>query len=463
MKTVCSATFINIQPPSNIVNILARFALLATIAIARAGAPDSPRLVKLQNDLNSGVADASAAFWREIQQNGAPLVEPSAGNAHERLVTFLYRSAADVRVLILCDFADYEPHMELRRLGASDVWYSSFKLPDDSRFLYEVSVDDPAFPFVQGATVRFPEKVTFDALNPKKYLGASPRILSLVELPAAPPLPATGVDNTNIPRGSIKRFGTSVNSKILKNEHPVFIYEPPGYANDGPVLPLLLFSANYLSQVPLPAVLDRLIYQKQIPPVVAVFIDYPPGAQDREMGGSTEYADFVATELIPQIRAAERATADPKLTIIGGASAGGLGAAFVALRHPEVFGNVLAQSGAFWRGLPGTAHEWGDPARDADREGLARYVARSPAAAVRFMLTIGRLETSVAFSADGVSMLHASRHLRDVLEAKNYKVDLVETGGGHDPYNWESSLPDALIQLLGGAAASKPASRPGVK
>ena len=32
--------------------------------------------------------------------------------------------------------------------------------------------------------------------------------------------------------------------------------------------------------------------------------------------------------------------------------------------------------------------------------------------------------------------------------AKGYDVTLVETSGGHDPYNWEASLPQALDALL---------------
>ena len=88
------------------------------------------------------------------------------------------------------------------------------------------------------------------------------------------------------------------------------------------------------------------------------------------------------------------------------------------------------------------------PGRTAGREGLARLAARAAPSKTRFLLTIGRLETSVAFSADGVSMLHASRHLRDVLEARGFDVTLRETSGGHDPHNWSTSLADALVMFL---------------
>jgi enterochelin esterase family protein len=141
--------------------------------------------------------------------------------------------------------------------------------------------------------------------------------------------------------------------------------------------------------------------------------------------------------------------------VIGGASGSGHSAACVALQHPESIGNVIAQSGAFWRGINHTASYWRDPARDEGREGFAHAVASRDHVPVRYWLTVGRLECGVAFNAHIVSMVHASRHVRDVLLAKGYEVTLRETSGGHDPYHWESSLPEALIALLG----SKPKAR----
>ena len=45
-------------------------------------------------------------------------------------------------------------------------------------------------------------------------------------------------------------------------------------------------------------------------------------------------------------------------------------------------------------------------------------------------------------------MLVASRHLRDVLQAKGYEVRLQEINGGHDFFNWQAALPDGLTSLL---------------
>jgi len=36
-----------------------------------------------------------------------------------------------------------------------------------------------------------------------------------------------------------------------------------------------------------------------------------------------------------------------------------------------------------------------------------------------------------------------------VLQAKGYEVTLNESNGGHDPYDWEATIPSALAALLG--------------
>jgi enterochelin esterase family protein len=453
---------------SGLVQLLLVLAAVGDLTDSPATSPRVEELRRAVATADRAAADeALAAFWASVRETGAPLIE-DAGPEHsrERLVTFLYQSPADTHVVILADFGDYVPHMTLQRLPDTDVWFRSLLLPDDARFLYELSVDDPGFPFTDGASVGWPSVSRPDPLNPRQYDYAKPQIFSLVELPRAPSLESSTPDES-VPHGTLDERGEVLKSAILGNERKVFVYEPPGSV-DSPhePYPLLIVPASYIHQVKLPVILDHLIAQKRIPPVVAVFVGFPPSAggrnvQDDESGGGPEFADFIAQELLPWVRAHANVTSDPRRVVIGGASAGGHSAACVALRHPEAIGAVIAQSGAFWRGIGNTAAYWGDPVRDEGREGFARLAATSPLAAhdgtpVRFWLTIGRLECGAAFSADSVSMLHASRHVRDVLQAKGYPVTLRETSGGHDPYNWEASLPEALETLLGPGAPATP-------
>jgi len=70
------------------------------------------------------------------------------------------------------------------------------------------------------------------------------------------------------------------------------------------------------------------------------------------------------------------------------------------------------------------------------------------AGGVRFYLQIGLLEGLSTARLGSPTMLIASRHLRDVLQAKGYTVQLQEINGGHDFFNWQAALPDGLTALL---------------
>jgi enterochelin esterase-like enzyme len=357
----------------------------------------------------------------------------------------------------MSDFGNNVRSLVLTRLLNTDVWFKTYQLPNDARFLYQFSVNDPSFPFEGEAETKYPTKLQPDSLNPRRYEFAKPEIFSIVELPAALSLELSTL-KPGVPHGVVGRFGKPLESKIMGNERNIWVYKPPGYSDAADPYPLLIFGASYINQIRLPAILDNLIAQHRIPPVVAIFFGFPPSkpgenVQDEESGGEKPFGDFIAKELLPWVRERVHVTSDPRGVVIGGASAGGHSAACAALQHPEAIGNVLAQSGAFWRGIGHTANYWSDPAHADGREGFARAVASRPVASatpsVRFYLTIGRLENRTAFSDGLITMLHASRHVRDVLQARGYDVTLRETSGGHDPYNWESSLPDALVALVG--------------
>jgi hypothetical protein len=73
-----------------------------------------------------------------------------------------------------------------------------------------------------------------------------------------------------------------------------------------------------------------------------------------------------------------------------------------------MFRNVLAQSGAFWRAAPGEREDaW-----------FTRYAATYPRQNVRFFLSIGTHENGGPFHGSLVTVLHASRAVRDVLRAR---------------------------------------------
>ena len=177
----------------------------------------------------------------------------------------------------------------------------------------------------------------------------------------------------------------------------------------------------------------------RLPPTVALLLGNPDApARQRELGCHAPFVEFVAAELVPWVRERYAVTVDPTSTVVGGSSRGALAAAFAGLRRPDLFGNVLCQSGAFWF----------SPDGDPEPVWLARQVAAMPRQPVRFHLDVGLLEVGV--EDDGApTMRTVSRHMRDVLRAKGYGVHYAEFSGGHDYSCWEVSLPEGLLALLG--------------
>ena len=246
----------------------------------------------------------------------------------------------------------------------------------------------------------------------------------------------------------------ALRSAILGADRTVWVYTPPGYGAARDPYPLLVAfdGADYVSRdvMNVPGALDSLLAGGAAPAFVAVFIDDGSGAaRTRELGNSARFTRFLADELVPWTRSHYRVTRDPRRTIITGSSAGGLAAANAALAHPELFGNVLAQSGAFWRGDEGSnspPYEW-----------LTAQVPRAPRGDVRFLLDVGARETIRVLGGSGPVFIEAHRRFRDALVARGYTVGYTEVPEGvHAPVTWRPRFPADLVVITSGWPKSSP-------
>jgi CubicO group peptidase (beta-lactamase class C family)/enterochelin esterase-like enzyme len=404
----------------------------------------SPRMASLSRALASGDHGALDRFWREVAERGAPLVEPLDGDNDYVLVTFLWRARFETRNVVVVHWArfyslDRLDDYKMVRLGDTDLWYRTLRIRRDARFVYRLSPNDP-LRFGGTADAQRGASAQADPLNPRRWPDADSR-QSLLELPGAPPQPWV-VRRTGVPAGTVQKHRLA--SPRLGNERDIFVYTPAGYdKSTGSLALLVLFDAkDRLSDagVPTPVILDNLMAEGRIPPMVAVLIANPtPQARSRELPCNPDFAEFLHRELIPWVGERYRITSDPGRRIISGASYGALAATYAALRHPETFGNVLAQSGSFrWDPAP---HE------DGERNFLARQFVAAAKLPIRFYLDAGLDEMPLVNRGGGI--LEESRHLRDVLRAKGYEVHYQEFAGGHDEVNWRVTFPDGLIALIG--------------
>jgi len=240
-----------------------------------------------------------------------------------------------------------------------------------------------------------------------------------------------------------------VRSGLLGNARDVSIYTPPGHqkgsARDYPLL-VMFDRDEYLATVQVPQILDSMINAQAVPPLVAVFVDVI-GYEERgrELPGDPTFQRFIREELLPPIEREFGVTRNPAQRVVAGCSYGGLAATLIARRYPEVFGAVVAQSGAFAR-VPASALPQG-AGRQEDYGGVARLFAEGPRLPIRFSLDVGLLERD--------TMVQSNRHMRDVLVARGYTVDYSEFMGAHDWIGWRGSLPARLTALLGSAKRSR--------
>jgi enterochelin esterase-like enzyme len=423
--------------------LIAGFALSSVVwgaepdAAWRSGA--SPRMDKLQKLVGRGNSGAVPQFWEEIRTHGAPLVEAIPGDPKHVLLTFLYKAqtpAASVGLMSMLAVGTNSLQHELTHIVKTDVWYRTYWIRNDMRFSYSFA------PKAIVTTDGNGNSQQQDVLNPKSSPVGTNLGNSIVELPAAPPQSSI-VPRPGVPAGNVVE--EHIVSKILKSERRAWVYTPAGYDQKraAPYPVLICFDGWVYTQpdrVPTPTILDNLIAEKQIPPMLAVFIDQSPQPQRNiELSNNQPFLDFVADELLPQVRQRWRATTDPAKTVVCGSSAGGLASLFFAFRRPDVFGNVLAQSAALWPGATrdNPVHEW-----------LIHQYEGSPRLPIRFVLQVGMLETGTT-PLNGPSILSSNRRLRDVLAAKRYELHYHEIASGHEALNWRGGVGDGLVELMG--------------
>ncbi len=392
-----------------------------------------PRIDTLKQRLLSGDRNSLNEFWRDFGRAGTPLVEPVKGSSTKVVVTFLWRGGPgtySVGLLAPRENVPRMPYFPLRRLHSTDVWYKSWQVRDDLRFGYRFVLNmKPGEEYRQQETIDplDPDQldVAFDEEQPTTRF-------SIAGMPRGQD-PKWITKQAGIPNGRVERH--RFKSAILTNERAIWVYTPPGYERAKSEYHLLVLFDGFAYQnwIPVPTILDNLIHAGQLAPMIAVFIGNAPGSRVKELQYNPQFVDFVAKEIMPWVYEQWKVTRDPQKTIIGGYSLGGAASAFIAMEHPELFGNVLSQSGSFQEGHKDRKWEW-----------LASQYDAHPKLPIKFFMEAGRLED---VSVDGPALLAANRHLVSVLRNKEYSVTYEEVGGTHEPAHWRGEFAKGLTSL----------------
>ncbi|NUP13685.1 MAG: alpha/beta hydrolase [Polyangiaceae bacterium] len=172
---------------------------------------------------------------------------------------------------------------------------------------------------------------------------------------------------------------------------------------------------------------------KTVPPPIVIGIDHgnehriselSPFDFGRVHGSFDGFLDWIAGWLLPKLRREHRLTSDPRRTIIGGSSMGGLASLYAALKRPDVFGGTISMSPSLW----------------VARGALLRFAAkRAPAPGSRIYLDAGGRE------GEG-RMLAAAEKMALTLRASG-RAEIMfraDPRGQHREIDWRRRLLPAL-------------------
>ncbi|TLD71221.1 esterase family protein [Phragmitibacter flavus] len=265
------------------------------------------------------------------------------------------------------------------------------------------------------------------------------------------PEPVLGPDSMvkpDVPKGVLTTF-TWDQSKIFPDtKRQVSVYTP---ANHDPKkeTAVMVFQdghsyLNLTGEFRVTTVLDNLIHAKEIPPLIAIFIDpghkgdTKPESPWRNNNRSFEYdtlspdyAQFLLEEILPEVSKTLRLklTTDPEQRAICGASSGGICAWTVAWQRPDAFRKVVSSIGSFTNIRGGDAYP-----------GMIRKTENKPIRAF-FQEGINDLDNQHGSWPLGNMQMQAA------LKFKNYDHQFVWGHGTHNGKHAGAIFPDALRWL----------------
>lgn len=424
----------------------------------------SAMISELKNELEEGKNSPLAKFWQKIEKYGAPLIEQIKGDESHKLVTFIVRADKHTKnAVVVCSLANQDNVVSnnvCERIENTDVLYKSFIVLNGTRTVYTISINNSLkFPRFYDNLMDNWDTLTPDPFNPKRFNQRYRREgqlfvveYSVLEMPDVKLLKWEDETKNQIPT-NLREF--EFKSKILNTTRKIWIYTPNNPTLQDKLLHLLIVfdGKAFIDFTKAPQILDYLHSESKIPPCIAIFIhNYSGYRRGKDLLCYPQFADFVAKELVPWIHENYNVSSNREHAVLVGSSSGGLAASFIGLKHPNMFRNVLSQSG-YYEWYPGVFWfqqnlkffgddfvRWWSKEDENEEEWLTKQYKQNDKLDLKFYLNVGNLETRAIKS---IQNFHA------MLQNKGYTHFFKEYPGGHEYIAWQTYLPEGLIYLIG--------------
>lgn len=229
-------------------------------------------------------------------------------------------------------------------------------------------------------------------------------------------------------------------------ERQVAVYIPAGYVPNTPApfivvqderwyiredAPLTADGEPRTDLAFMPTMLDNLIYESRIPPIVAVLLAPGPGGQ-RTIEYDTvsdRYTNFVETEVLPRITRDYQVafTTDPEGRATFGESSGAAAALTMAWLNPNLYRRVISYSGTF------VALQRSATAPNGAWDFHETFVPNSERKPLRIWLHVSENDNGANSPVEQMrNWVIANTRMANVLEAKGYPYQFVfSEASGH--------------------------------
>jgi enterochelin esterase-like enzyme len=261
-----------------------------------------------------------------------------------------------------------------------------------------------------------------------------------------------------VPKGEIKGPFTLPSEVFPGTSHTYWVYVPAQYDPATPAS-LMVFNdgqafMNAEGDIRAQNVMDNLIYRREIPVMIGVFIN--PGRRpdqpeptprdwgDRNTNRPTEYNSLddryprvIVDELLPVLYKEYNISKDPEHHGIGGSSSGAIAAFTVAWERPDHFRKVLSNVGSFTNLRGG--HVYPELVRKAEKK------------PIRVFLVDGRNDNR-ALRSDGTydekrDWFYQNVRLMQALTEKGYEVNYTWGIGRHGQKQGGAVMPEMMRWL----------------
>lgn len=344
--------------------------------------------------------------WQEDQ--GLPAI---VNNTH---VVFMYYSTLSRdTVSIAGDFNNWTPTSMNRIQTGYNFFFRAYTFESAARLDYKLVVD--------GSWV-------LDSRNPNRVPGGFGEN-SEVSMPNFVQ-PKEIIYRPEINHGQIN----SVTSEFDTANPSLKIYTPSNY-EEGSNFPTIYFAdgSEYLNLGSSANILDNLIADKEIVPVIAVFADPFPSTSERHLWYDCSVDSYVnyLDDLINYVDSNYKTNVSAQGRTHIGDSLGGQITLDVGLKRPELVKNLGIHSGAFWDGDSSLGHI-GCQIKD-------RLVNASASLNLQVFFTAGTYEASIH---------EDSKFVEQKINDKGWETKSMYVNEGHSWGQWRHTLDDMLRFLL---------------